>query len=495
MTGQELRLNADVLLRAFADAPGGSRLARAARRRPAAAALRRRTTDAVHEAGGARRAASAPSGRLRRMGARLELKWGLVAEADRIAELGGHDAGRGAGDRLQEPVQGQPLPRGGLRQGGRPRARGDGPGRGHDPPRVLLRRVRGHPHLPREGRPGRQPQAARQPRGQRAAAGRRRHRPRRRPPERAVRGHDRRCGGVPGARRAPADARPVAAPGHPRGRRVARGRLARRAGRGRLAAARGPQPDPGRGHRGAQERGRDAPPPVGRGAPPPPVRRRRRGRLGRGDRAGGDGDGRVALGAAADPGARSRGSVRGPAARPHPRRRLGDGCRRCRHRRRQGWCRRRVGGDDRAPGIASWTSCRGAAPARAASSPRCPAARRSGGWPSRSSASSPCCSCWASASRSSHAARRTRWCSCRPGEKAYQEAQTSATKGLSLLVGDPVKAQESCSNAWGAITRAREGGVKEDVLRARRAADHRVPGHALRGQAPARRSWSTTPRT
>jgi hypothetical protein len=50
------------------------------------------------------------------------------------------------------------------------------------------------------------------------------------------------------------------------------------------------------------------------------------------------------------------------------------------------------------------------------------------------------------------------------GEKAFQEAQTAAAKGVSQLTGDPVKAQENCSNAWGALTRAREGGVKEDVL-------------------------------
>lgn len=50
------------------------------------------------------------------------------------------------------------------------------------------------------------------------------------------------------------------------------------------------------------------------------------------------------------------------------------------------------------------------------------------------------------------------------GEKAFQEAQTAAARGVSQLTGDPVKAQENCSNAWGALVRAREGGVKEETL-------------------------------
>jgi hypothetical protein len=50
------------------------------------------------------------------------------------------------------------------------------------------------------------------------------------------------------------------------------------------------------------------------------------------------------------------------------------------------------------------------------------------------------------------------------GERAFQEAQTAAAKGVSLLTGDPVKAQESCSNAWAALARAREGGVIEETL-------------------------------
>jgi hypothetical protein len=50
------------------------------------------------------------------------------------------------------------------------------------------------------------------------------------------------------------------------------------------------------------------------------------------------------------------------------------------------------------------------------------------------------------------------------GEKAFLEAQQGAAKGLSLLVGDSVKAQELCSGAWGALTRARDGGVLATTL-------------------------------
>ena len=50
------------------------------------------------------------------------------------------------------------------------------------------------------------------------------------------------------------------------------------------------------------------------------------------------------------------------------------------------------------------------------------------------------------------------------GEKAYEEARSGAEKGVANLVGDPVKAQESCSSAWSALQRAREGGVLEDLL-------------------------------
>ena len=50
------------------------------------------------------------------------------------------------------------------------------------------------------------------------------------------------------------------------------------------------------------------------------------------------------------------------------------------------------------------------------------------------------------------------------GERAFQDAQSGASKGLSLLVGDPVKAQEQCSSAWGALTRAKEGGVLATTL-------------------------------
>lgn len=51
------------------------------------------------------------------------------------------------------------------------------------------------------------------------------------------------------------------------------------------------------------------------------------------------------------------------------------------------------------------------------------------------------------------------------GEKAFQEAQTAAAKGISLVTADPVKSQEQCSTAWGAIVRARDGGVTEETLR------------------------------
>ena len=99
------------------------------------------------------------------MGARLELKYGLVAEADRLST---------SADTMlvTEPATGSKVrSKGNLylvvssaRVGGRAR---DATAlvADTDPARVLLRRVRGHPHLPREGRPHRQPQAARQPRG------------------------------------------------------------------------------------------------------------------------------------------------------------------------------------------------------------------------------------------------------------------------------------------------------------------------------------------
>ncbi len=50
------------------------------------------------------------------------------------------------------------------------------------------------------------------------------------------------------------------------------------------------------------------------------------------------------------------------------------------------------------------------------------------------------------------------------GERAFQEAKTAAARGLSQLSSDPVKAQDACSGAWGAITRARAGGVSADAL-------------------------------
>ncbi|MFN8619589.1 MAG: hypothetical protein U0869_02425 [Chloroflexota bacterium] len=50
------------------------------------------------------------------------------------------------------------------------------------------------------------------------------------------------------------------------------------------------------------------------------------------------------------------------------------------------------------------------------------------------------------------------------GERALQEAQQSATRGISQVVADPVKAQDLCSSAWAAVTRAKDGGVNEDVL-------------------------------
>ena len=142
--------------------------------------------------------------------------------------------------------------------------------------RVLLRRVGGHPDLPREGDPERQPDACARPRGPRP--GRRLHRRLRggRARPRAVRGDHRRRRRLPrppgAAADVPEDERGA---GLPADRRRPRRRLARRVRRRRLAAPGVAQPDRDGRHRGAQERGRDAPPAVRRGAPPPPLRGRR----------------------------------------------------------------------------------------------------------------------------------------------------------------------------------------------------------------------------
>ena len=128
----------------------------------------------------------------------------------------------------------------------------------------------------------RQPQAARQPRGQRPAAGHRSASPSRSSATTSCtwpRSAARRRTWCAAARLLMPDQTQLRRAA--RGRRAARRGLARRARRRRLAAAGLPQPDRDRGHRGAQERGRDAPPAVGRGAPPPPVRGGRRRRLGR----------------------------------------------------------------------------------------------------------------------------------------------------------------------------------------------------------------------
>ena len=88
------------------------------------------------------------------------------------------------------------------------RPRGDAPRRRLDPERVLLRRVRGHPGLPRQGDPGREQAPEPRPRARRARqrAGPDRRRAGGRPRQRAVRVHGRARRGVPQPRRAALDA-------------------------------------------------------------------------------------------------------------------------------------------------------------------------------------------------------------------------------------------------------------------------------------------------
>jgi hypothetical protein len=50
------------------------------------------------------------------------------------------------------------------------------------------------------------------------------------------------------------------------------------------------------------------------------------------------------------------------------------------------------------------------------------------------------------------------------GERAYREARSSAERGLSQVAGDPEKAAQTCRDAWAAIIRAREGNVPADTL-------------------------------
>ena len=116
--------------------------------------------------------------------------------------------------------------------------------------RVLLRRVGGHPHLPREGRPQRQPQAARQPRGQRAG-----RRARSASPWPSIRSNELYVATVGDVEAYLVRAARLLVPEHARGaglpgrRRGPRRRLARRDRRRRLAAAGVPQPDRGRSAR------------------------------------------------------------------------------------------------------------------------------------------------------------------------------------------------------------------------------------------------------
>jgi hypothetical protein len=50
------------------------------------------------------------------------------------------------------------------------------------------------------------------------------------------------------------------------------------------------------------------------------------------------------------------------------------------------------------------------------------------------------------------------------GERAFLEAQDRVDRGATLVGGDPERAQELCHEAWGAVDRARDGGVPADVV-------------------------------
>jgi hypothetical protein len=50
------------------------------------------------------------------------------------------------------------------------------------------------------------------------------------------------------------------------------------------------------------------------------------------------------------------------------------------------------------------------------------------------------------------------------GERAFLEAQDGARKGVNLVATDPEKAGQLCHDAWEALGRAREGGVPGDTL-------------------------------
>ena len=263
------------------------------------------------------------------MAVRLQLKLGVVAEHDRLAD---------SPDTLVvvEPSVGSVARSKGhlyllvtSRVGHAPRARGDPPGRRDDPQRVLLRRVGRDPGLPPEGDRDRQqaagppgrPARAQVDRRQRADRGRRGGRPR----QRDVRGDGRAGRGLPdppgpavdAARPAPR-ARPAV--GRPRARRLARRGLGRRFARARLA-----QRHRQARRRRAQGRDADAPPAVGDGAPPPPVRGRRRLRQRRRDRLRGDRGVVDGAGPDARPGPPVRAARRrpGPLADPARRQRPG----------------------------------------------------------------------------------------------------------------------------------------------------------------------------
>ena len=148
------------------------------------------------------------------MSSRLQLKYGLVAEHDRLSN---------SADACSSPNP-LPAPRHAPRatstyrvsaRARRAQPRCGRPGRRHHPARVLLRRVGGHPDRAREVDPQRQPEAAPLARGQPAC--RRAPRPRRRGRARlrAVCGHCRRRGGLLGPCRAIAHARARAGPGLP----------------------------------------------------------------------------------------------------------------------------------------------------------------------------------------------------------------------------------------------------------------------------------------
>ena len=144
------------------------------------------------------------------MAVRLQMKLGVVAEHDRLAD---------SPDTLVvvEPSVGSVARSKGhlyllvtSRVGHAPRSRGDAPGRRDDPQRVLLRRVGRHPGVPPEGDRDRQ-QAARPPgRPARSQVARRqradRRRGRRRPRQRDVRGDGRTGRGVPHSPGTPLDA-------------------------------------------------------------------------------------------------------------------------------------------------------------------------------------------------------------------------------------------------------------------------------------------------